>query len=120
MFPALADALAALEVGDGRIFVDLATQMSDDPFLCDTQQGQDGDSAPEMPESEGSHDGGIATLCSDGERMNDTADEFGEYVDELVALSKSAGATMANMRLACVQWSIEVKWRFAGRHAKMI
>lgn len=116
MFTALADALAALEIGDGSIFVDLATQVSDDPFVCDT--GDDhGDGAFETPELEDSHDGGIAILCSDGERMNDTADEFGVYVDELVALSKSAGATMANMRLACVQWSMQAKWRFAGSHA---
>jgi pimeloyl-ACP methyl ester carboxylesterase len=119
MFPALADALTALEVGDGRVFLDLATQGSDDPFLCDARYGaQDGgdpaDPTPEVPEAEVSEDGGNAIICSDGGWMNDTMDEFGVYVSELVTLSKSVGATMAEMRLECVHWSIQAKWRFDG------
>ena len=119
MFPALADALAALEAGDGRVFMDLATQESDDPFLCDTRYGaQDSgdptDPTPEVPDAEASVDAGTAILCSDGGWMNDTVDEFGVYVGELVTLSKSVGATMAEMRLGCVHWSIQAKWRFDG------
>jgi len=124
MFPALADALTALEAGDGRAFLDLATQGSDDPFLCDTRYGaQDGvdPTAPtlEVPEAEVSEDGGTAILCSDGGWMNDTVDEFGVYVTELTTLSKSVGATMAEMRLGCVHWSIQAKWRFDGMLLQM-
>lgn len=119
MFPALADSLAALEVGDGSVFLDFAAQGSDDPFLCDAnygiREGDDSpDTTPEVPEAEGSKDGGTATLCSDGGIINDTVDEFGVYVDKLVSLSKSVGASMASMRLACVGWSIQAKWRFDG------
>lgn len=119
MFPALADALAALEKGDGRVFLELATQRFDDPFLCETRYGvQEGgdptDPTPEMPEAEVSEDGGTAIICSDGGWMNDTVDEFGAYVDEVMMMSKSVGAIMAEMRLECVHWSVQAKWKFDG------
>ncbi|KAH8587687.1 TAP-like protein-domain-containing protein [Bisporella sp. PMI_857] len=110
MFPSLADALAALEEGNGRPFIDFSGQGAGDPILCENEPGP----TPELPEVEDSPDATNAILCSDGGLMTDTADEFGSYVDKLVALSKSAGATMAHMRLACMGWTVEAKWRFAG------
>ncbi|TVY41362.1 Tripeptidyl aminopeptidase [Lachnellula subtilissima] len=119
MFPALADALAALEIGDGTVFLELATQKFDDPLLCETrysvQEGGDPtDPTPETPEAEASEDAGTTILCSDGGWMNDTVDEFGSYVDGLMTRSQSVGAIMAEMRLACVHWSVQAKWKFNG------
>jgi hypothetical protein len=110
LFPTLAVALSELELGDGRQFIDLSGQGSGDPFLCESDPGP----SPELPEVEGSGDASNAVLCSDGGIMTATAQEFGEYVDMLTDISKSAGPTMSEMRLACVGYTVEAKWRFSG------
>lgn len=111
MFPPLAEALTALESGDGNSFLDLAGRNEGDPFLCDDGRETP---TPELPEVEGSADASKAILCSDQGFQNDTVDVFGDYLEKAVSVSKAAGATMASMRLGCVGWSVEAKWRFIG------
>ena len=111
MFPPLAEALAALESGDGSLFLDLSGRNEGDPLLCD--DGRDSPT-PEFPDVEGSPDASTAILCSDQAPQNDTVDTFEEYLEKAIETSKSAGATMASMRLGCVGWKVEAKWRFAG------
>lgn len=110
MFPPLAETLSALEAGDGRLFIELSGQGSGDPVLCESDPGAN----PEFPDVEGTEDASKAILCSDAAPMNLTVDQFGEYANELAQISKSAGATMANMPLDCVGWSVRAKWRFDG------
>lgn len=110
IFPPLAEALSALEAGDGAPFIELSGQGSGDPLLCESDPGP----TPDFPEVEGNEDASKAILCSDAAPMNLTADQFGEYVNGLARISKSAGATMANMPLDCVGWSVKAKWRFDG------
>lgn len=111
MFPPLADALAALESGDGDLFLDLAGCSEGNPFLCD--DGRD-TPTPELPEVEGNADASKAILCSDQGLQNDTVNSFSDYVKKAVSTSKAAGATMASMRLGCIGWRVKAKWRFAG------
>lgn len=111
MFPPLAEALTALESGDGSPFLDLSGRSEGDPFLCD--DGRD-KPTPELPDVEGSPHATNAILCSDQGLQNDTVDTFGQYLEKAVEASKSAGATMASMRLGCIGWAVEAKWRFAG------
>jgi hypothetical protein len=110
MFSPLAEALAALENGNGSPFIELSGQGSGDPLRCESEPGP----APEFPEVEVGEDASKAILCSDSAPLNMTVDEFGEYVNKLTRISKSAGATMANMALVCVGWSVKAKWRFDG------
>lgn len=110
MFPPLAEILSALEEDDGKPFIELTRQGSGDPLLCERDPGP----SPEHPEAEGTEDASKAILCSDAAPVRFTVDEFGKYVDELAQLSKSAGATMANMLLDCVGWTVDAKWRFDG------
>ena len=111
MFPPLAEALAALEAGDGSPFLNLSGRSEGDPFLCD--EGRD-KPTPELPDVEGSPHATNAIFCSDQGLQNDTVDSFGVYLEKAIETSKSAGATMASMRLGCVGWAVEAKWRFAG------
>lgn len=111
MFPGLAEALTALEAGEGNLFLDLVGRSEGNPFLCN--DGRD-TPTPELPEVEGSADASKAIFCSDQGLQNDAVDSFEEYVAKAIETSKAAGATMASMRLGCVGWKVEAKWRFAG------
>lgn len=111
IFPPLAEALSALESDDGGPFIALSGQGEGDPSLCESDPGP----RPEFPEIEDSKDASIAIQCSDSAPLNMTADEFGEYTNELARMSKSAGATMVNLALGCVGWSVAAKWRFDGK-----
>jgi hypothetical protein len=110
LFPSLAEALTALENGNGAPFIELSGQGTGDPLLCESEPGPN----PEFPEIEGSEDASKAIFCSDGAPLNMTVNEFGDYARTLQRLSKSAGATMINMPLGCVGWSVRAKWRFDG------
>ena len=100
MFPPLAEALAELENQNGSRFIELSGQGAGDPFICESEPGP----TPELPEVEGTADATHAISCSDTPLFNRTVDDLEEYVKILVGLSKAAGATMANMGLACVGW----------------
>jgi hypothetical protein len=109
MFPHLSDALAGLEIGDGISFMQFSAVYGWDPFRCDTDPStpkpEPSDLVPAAPN---------AILCSDAEFAKITLEDFQDYVSQLSWASKSVGATMATMRLGCVGWSVEAKWRFAG------
>jgi hypothetical protein len=110
MFPPLAETLSALETGEGKPFIELSGQGAGDPVLCESDPGAN----PKFPDVEDTEDASKSILCSDAAPLNLTVDQFGDYVNELAQISKSAGASMANMPLDCVGWSVEAKWRFDG------
>lgn len=110
IFPPLAEALAALEAGDGKPFIALSGQSDGDPSLCESYPGP----SPEFRDAEGSEDASVAILCSDAAPLNMTAEEFGAYTDVLAKKSKSAGATMVSLSLGCLGWSVRPKMRFEG------
>jgi pimeloyl-ACP methyl ester carboxylesterase len=114
IFPALAEALAALEASDGEPFLSMSPQFSDQLPLCDSNTSQPPDPTPEIPEVEGSADASRAILCSDQAPFLGGVSAFSTYLEECQNASTSAGATMANMRLGCVDWGVKAKWRFAG------
>jgi hypothetical protein len=111
IFPQLAEALYSLSIGNGEPFIKLSGQGRGDPALCESDPGP----TPEFPEVEDSKDASIAIQCSDAALLNMTVDEFGDYTNELARMSKSAGATMVNLALGCVGWSVRAKWRFNGK-----
>ncbi len=116
IFPLLATALSALESGDGRPFVELTSQSSEELPLCEKSDRGDGpDPNPEVPDVEGSSDANKAILCSDAPDLDMSVGAFEGYVKELQNISKSTGATMASMRLGCVGWNVKAKWRFGGK-----
>jgi pimeloyl-ACP methyl ester carboxylesterase len=108
MFPALATVLAALERRDGEPFLALRPPISQDPFVCTPSES-------DTEDVEGTADAEKAIMCSDNNGVDESVDVFREYVDELVRLSPTSGATMAEMRLGCVGWSVKAKWRFNGK-----
>ncbi|KAG0652086.1 hydrolase [Hyphodiscus hymeniophilus] len=111
MFPRLAEALTAIEAGDGNAFLDVVGRNEGNSLLCDDGKNTP---TPELPEVEGSADASKAILCSEQPLQNDTVDTFSKYVEEAAAISKAAGATMADIHLGCVGWKVEAKWRFTG------
>jgi hypothetical protein len=109
IFPQLSEALAGLETGDGNPFMRFFGGNEWDPFRCDTDP-----STPKPELSDLVRAAPNAILCSDAQFANITLEDFQDYVSQLSWASKSASATMASMRLGCVGWSVEAKWRFAG------
>lgn len=114
VFPLLAESLAGLEKGDGRPFLKLTSQGELDVPLCDAGQLNPQDPTPEIPELEGSADGGLAVLCSDSEPLRGGVEGFAAYLTLLEGISKAAGASMAGMALGCDGWGVRAKWRFNG------
>ncbi|KAH9213173.1 prolyl aminopeptidase-like protein [Leptodontidium sp. 2 PMI_412] len=117
MFPSLAEAFAALEVGDGRPFLDLTSQGSEEIPSCESRLEDPTDPenpTPEVPEAEGSADASKAIMCSDGAPIPGGVEEFKTYVGKLMELSKSAGASMASMVMGCVGWKFTAKWQYTG------
>jgi hypothetical protein len=112
VFPALASALAALESGDGKPFLSISPQFQDQLPLCDTTSSPDPE--PETPEVKSSADASLAILCTDQAPLTGGVSAFSSYVEQCSNTSKSAGATMASMRLGCVEWGVRAKWRFDG------
>jgi hypothetical protein len=114
VFPSLAEALSALEAGDGKPFLQLSPAQQYELALCDSNTGQPAEPFPEIPEMESSADASLAILCSDQAPFLGGVSAFSKYLDECENASKSAGAIMASMRLGCGDWSIRTKWRYAS------
>lgn len=115
LFPDLAEALAGLEAGDGRPFLELSSEGQEELPLCDSSHNPGtGDPQPELPEAEGSADASKAIMCSDQAPFEGGLEAFDKYLEECQSASKSAGATMASMRFGCVEWGVKAKWRFTG------
>ncbi|KAE9378684.1 alpha/beta-hydrolase [Stipitochalara longipes BDJ] len=113
VFPGLASALSALESGNGSTFLQLSPGQDDQLPLCDSSSSPS-DPTPEIPEVEGSADASLAILCSDQPAFTGGVSAFSTYLSSCTNASTSAGATMASMRLGCVDWAVQAKWRFDG------
>lgn len=112
-FPSLAKILSSLERGDGHPYVELAAKMSGEPLICEIPP-PDG-TIPDPIEIEGSADAFPAVMCGEADPMLDTPDEFQQYANALVNISKSTGSTMAgNFRLKCANWNVRAKWIYSG------
>ncbi|KAL7272443.1 hypothetical protein RUND412_004758 [Rhizina undulata] len=101
-FTKLATILLDLENGDGRTFIE-ATKVG---FSCACGGSE-------------RHWGEVsnAILCSDGVPINDTVDDFRNYVGELRGQADDIGSIWSQIRLGCVGWGVRPKWRFEGKLA---
>jgi hypothetical protein len=111
LFPSLAEALVALEKGNGAPFLKLPGMR--EPFTCDC--GSCGGPLEPSAEIEGTEDAFRAIMCTDGGGMNDTVEEFEKYSDHLIRQSKATGAVQVLARMSCVGWKVKAKWRFSGK-----
>ncbi|TKA78278.1 hypothetical protein B0A55_04752 [Friedmanniomyces simplex] len=57
---------------------------------------------------------GIACSDGPGDRLNQTKEEFKEYVDRIMAQSKLIGAGWATIQLPCTVWHARPHWRYEG------
>lgn len=116
MFPELARVVAALEKGDGAPFLELVTSQGlRQPFSCDCQSCSGNDDPPEEYDDPLAEDAFRAIMCSDGDELTETAEEFAEYAAALQNRSKSAGAVNVLFRIGCAGWKTRPKWRFQGK-----
>lgn len=114
LFPTLAKILAALEKGDGEPYLELIPPISQDSFQCSTANPLPALDRFEDDDTEGSADATLAIMCSDNGGVHESVEMYAEYVDELMGIGPMVGSTMAEMRLGCVGWGVEAKWRFTG------
>jgi len=97
LFPAAADALAALEKGDGRLVVGI---LRAPPFTCPSSS-----SSPSPPNT--GSEASIAISCQDGAAGRlASVHEFEEYLSLLRNQSSWIGANWAAIRLSCAGWDI--------------
>jgi hypothetical protein len=112
--PRMARIYAALERGDGIPYYESAAELAratGGPLseqLC---------SVTDMPATEPREtpmelDALSAIMCSDGEPVSDTPDEFARYVQKMRAISRWAGAASVYFRLPCVGRTVRPAWRF--------
>lgn len=111
MFSHLARIIAALEESNGRPFVEYVAAQGRTQFSCSCLL--DG-RLPGAIEEEAKDDASTAIMCTDGGRFNETLEDFIEYANELMQLSKSSGAVNTLFRLSCAGWTEPAMWRFAG------
>lgn len=108
MFKNFASVLKALEDGDGKPFYQLVKPESSS--VCSFKA-----IPPNVPRSEeGNADAFPAIMCADSPPVDNTVEEFAEFVDRLVNISSSAGDVNALFRLACVGRKVRPKWRYTG------
>lgn len=115
LFPPLATHLSDLATGNGTSFA--ITKQAGSPLTSLPKHCRN--AAPYSPECAGpanlQGETSRAILCSDGNgTFGMTKDAYAEYVAELREQSWLIGDTWAEIRLGCVGWSIEPKWRYPG------
>lgn len=112
LFPQLARVCAALEVGNGGPFMEVASAwgLEQKPFSCDCGLPPD----PSDEDDEGEGEAFRAVMCSDGGGELDTVESFWHYAEDLMKMSSAAGAVNVLFRLACVGWKAKAKWRYSG------
>lgn len=112
-FGPLAEALAALERGDGdtyqRIIDPSAQTLPEDCNEIPTPP-----TTPLNTLSEGTDDAFPAIMCSDAEPLTETVVEFEKYASALQEISEAAGAVNVLFRISCAGRTIRPKWRFSG------
>lgn len=111
-FPALANAMAALEESNALPFYNLNNAASDPPTMdfCGMN-----DTLPTIPtDTSDGNDAFPAIMCADGEPFSDTPESFAEYAEVLRNISQYAGTSNAHFRLACVGRTVRPKYRYAA------
>lgn len=67
-----------------------------------------------MPLETGTEDDAFpAIMCSDGEPLTETPQEFEKYLQRITAISRWAGAANVLFRLVCVGKKVRPKWRIS-------
>lgn len=94
-FPKIAKILADLERGDGKSMV----AYTKEGFECSC----DLDPVPEVvPGSEAIW----SIACTDGEKVDDTLESFGNYLGALREQSETSGGSWAEIRMGCTGWKV--------------
>ncbi|OTA99599.1 hypothetical protein M426DRAFT_254180 [Hypoxylon sp. CI-4A] len=110
MFRKFATVLRALEEGNGDPFYKFVKSEDSTPPICSIEA-----IPPNVPRlEEGNADAFPAILCADSPPVDDTVEEFAEFVEELERISSSAGDVNALFRMACIGRTIRPKWRYTG------
>lgn len=112
-FTHLAEILAALEQGDGKVYYDFATRYGL-PFsdVCSAQPVP-----PEEPltsVAEGSKDAFPTILCADGQPLPASPVDYAGHVEEMQRVSRASGAIVVKDRVACAGRQVRPKWGFGG------
>ncbi|KAI1212118.1 alpha/beta-hydrolase [Annulohypoxylon truncatum] len=109
MFKDFAKVLKSLEDGDGEPFYRLVKSEDSTP-ICSIEA-----IPPNVPRlEEGNADAFPAILCADAPPVEDTVEEFADFVEELMHISSAAGDVNALFRMACVGRTVRPKWRYTG------
>ena len=111
-FEFLADALYAIERGDGRIFAQrrdvLAAQ-----YQGRNDDDDEDDEDDEEPDIAG--DSTTAIACSDGDSQNWMMKaDFAEHVKNITKISPTVGEVWSVLRLRCIHYSVRAINRFEG------
>lgn len=96
-FPIAAEALAALETGNGAKAVALVHYSYECQCSVDDEAPNTGVEAD------------FSILCQDGGGNNSTMEEFTGYVDELKGQSEMIGGNWAQIQMSCTGWVIPAK-----------
>ncbi|KAI1407887.1 alpha/beta-hydrolase [Hypoxylon sp. FL1857] len=110
MFKSFANVLEALENGVGEPFYQLVKSEKSTPPICSIEA-----IPPNVPRlEEGNADAFPAILCADSPPVEDTVEDFANFVEELMHISSAAGDVNALFRMACVGRTIRPRWRYTG------
>ncbi|KAI1391767.1 alpha/beta-hydrolase [Hypoxylon trugodes] len=110
MFKNFAKVLNALENGDGIPFYEFVKSEDSTPSICSIEA-----IPPNVPRfEEGNADAFPAILCADSPQIEDTVEDFADFVEKLMSISSAAGDVNALFRIACVGRTIRSKWRYTG------
>ncbi|KAH8651115.1 TAP-like protein-domain-containing protein [Xylariales sp. PMI_506] len=112
-FPLLANALAALEAGDGVLYYEMVYDSEEDPFLEACAAGEIDPNVP-LAEAVSSSDAFPAIMCSDGDPFTETPDSFIGFAEKLQRISRFAGASNGHFKLSCAGRQTRPKWRGSG------
>ncbi|KAK7428569.1 hypothetical protein QQZ08_005007 [Neonectria magnoliae] len=110
-FERMARVYAALERGDGLPFYDMVRERAGDGpgQLCSL-----GETPATMPQETGTEDDAFpAIMCSDGEPVTETPEEFEQYARKIEGISRWAGAVNLLFRVVCLGKNVRPKWRFS-------
>lgn len=108
-FPALAQALAALEKGDGGPMLQMGA--SGEQLQCDCPGNNDAISGVLGLEAQD------AISCTDGTPVEDGLDQLQAFYEETAKKYSSFADVWVSHRVRCAGWKVRPKFRFAGPFA---